>query len=119
MASGMRRKRAGKGERARARSYWNTVWLAVLWEEKDLSSDKPEGDHGCSFITKRKDMGGGMTKPNDLLEELGVPRLNFLVCSRTVGGAINMIAQKQNRLVGEETPDYCRSVFTATGDKLL
>lgn len=117
MTSAHELKRAGGKERNRLRAkklleHRLAIARVSLWGEmkEDLSSGKPRRlTAGInSFITKRKDMGGGMTEAEwEAFLEEGFEygsRTKLFVCSRTVGGAINMIAQ--NKIVtssGEET----------------
>ena len=117
MTSAHELKRAGGKERNRLRAkklleHRLAIARVSLWGEKreDTSSGKlrrlTAGIN--SFITKRKDMNGDMTEAEwEAFLEEGFEygsRTKLLVCSRTVGGAINMIAQ--NKIVtssGEET----------------
>lgn len=117
MTSAHELKRAGGKERNRLRAkklleHRLDIARISLWGEKkeDLTGGKPRRlTAGInSFITKRKDMGGGMTEAEwEAFLEEGFEygsRTKLFVCSRTVGGAINMIAQ--NKIVtssGEET----------------
>ena len=110
-------KRVGGKERARLRAkklleHRLDIARISLWGEKkeDTSSGKVRRMTAGlnSFITKRKDMGGGMTEAEwEAFLENGFEygsKTKLFVCSRTVGAAVNMIAQ--NRIVtssGEET----------------
>ena len=117
MTSAHEVKRVGGKERTRLRAkklleHRLDIARISLWGEKkeDLTGGKPRRMTAGinSFITKRKDMGGGMTEAEwEAFLEEGFEygsKTKLLVCSRTVGGAINMIAQ--NKIVtssGEET----------------
>jgi hypothetical protein len=117
MTSAHEVKRVGGKERSRLRGkklleHRLDIARISLWGEKqeDVSSGKPRRMTAGvnSFITKRKDIGGDMTEAEwEAFLEEGFEygsKTKLFVCSRTVGGAINMIAQ--NKIVtssGEET----------------
>lgn len=118
MTSAHEKKRAGGKERTRIRAkkmleHRLDIARISLWGEKkeDLSGGKPRRMTAGvnSFVqTFRKDVGGGMTEAEwEEFLEMGFTygsKSKLFVCSRTVGGAVNMIAQ--NKIVtssGEET----------------
>lgn len=118
MTSAHEVKRAGGKERNRFRAkkmldHRLDIARISLWGEKkeDLTGGKPRRMTAGinSFInTFRKDVGGGMTEAEwEEFLEMGFTygsKSKLFVCSRTVGGAVNMIAQ--NKIItssGEET----------------
>lgn len=118
MTSAHEAKRVGGKERTRLRAkklleHRLDIARISIWGEKkeDLSSGKPRRMTAGinSFIqTNRKDVGGGLTEAEwESFLEMGFSygsKTKLFVCSRTVGGAINMIAQ--NKIIttsGEET----------------
>lgn len=118
MTSAHEKKRVGGKERTRLRAkklleHRLDIARISLWGEKkeDLSSGKPRRMTAGinSFIqTNRKDAGGGLTEAEwENFLEMGFSygsKTKLFVCSRTVGAAINMIAQsKIITTSGEET----------------
>ena len=118
MTSAHEKKRVGGKERTRLRAkklleHRLDIARISIWGEKkeDLSSGKPRRMTAGinSFIqTNRKDMGGPLTEAEwENFLEMGFSygsKTKLFVCSRTVGAAINMIAQ--NKIIttsGEET----------------
>ena len=118
MTSAHEKKRVGGKERTRLRAkklleHRLDIARISIWGEKkeDLSSGKPRRMTAGinSFIqTNRKDMGGPLTEAEwEKFLEMGFSygsKTKLFVCSRTVGAAINMIAQ--NKIIttsGEET----------------
>lgn len=117
MTSAHEIKRVGGKERTRLRAkklleHRLDIARISIWGEKkeDLSSGKPRRMTAGinSFIqTNRKDVGGSLTEAEwENFLEMGFSygsKTKLFVCSRTVGGAINMIAQ--NKIIttsGEE-----------------
>jgi hypothetical protein len=116
MTSAHEVKRVGGKERTRLRAkklmeHRLDIARISLWGEKqeDLSGGKPRRMTAGinSFITKRKDIGGGMTEAEwEAFLEEGFEygsKTKLFVCSRTVGGAVNMIAQ--NKIVTSSGED--------------
>src|SRR5690554_2512517 len=109
MTSAHEKKRVGGKERTRLRAkklleHRLDIARISIWGEKkeDLSGGKPRRMTAGinSFIqTNRKDMGGPLTEAEwENFLEMGFSygsKTKLFVCSRTVGAAINMIAQNK------------------------